>query len=139
MASVTTNTVLMARIYIYGNVPNVREARQDSAWNSRSQLGCPTERPDNLRYNFVIIQREDGTLYEIKGRDMTKNLIQVGNSKALILSKDLIGLLGLESDAVEVSVQDGALVVRKAAKPDVQAAMRATGKKYEKALKELAE
>ena len=70
---------------------------------------------------------------------MTKNLIQVGNSKALILSKDLIGLLGLEGDTVDVTVQDGALVVRKADKPDVQAAMRAAGKKYEKALKELAE
>ena len=70
---------------------------------------------------------------------MTKNLIQVGNSKALILSKDLLGLLGLENDAVDVTVQDGALVVRKAAQPDVQAAMKAAGKKYEKALRELAE
>jgi hypothetical protein len=40
---------------------------------------------------------------------------------------------------VDVTVQDGALVVRKAAKPDVQAAMKAAGKKYEKALRELAE
>jgi len=70
---------------------------------------------------------------------MTKNLIQVGNSKALILSKDLIGLLGLENDAVDVTVQDGALVVRKAALSDVQAAMRTSGQKYEKALRELAE
>lgn len=70
---------------------------------------------------------------------MTKNLIQVGNSKALILSKDLIGLLGLDSDAIDVTVQDGALAVRKPAKPDVQAAMRAAGKKYEKTLQELAE
>jgi len=70
---------------------------------------------------------------------MTKNLIQVGNSKALILSKDLIGLLGLENDAVDVTVQDGALVLRKPPKPGVQAAMRTSGKKYEEALRELAE
>lgn len=50
---------------------------------------------------------------------MLKTLSRVGNSKALILDKTLLELMGVdaESGAVEVQIHGDALVVRRAAAP----------------------
>jgi antitoxin component of MazEF toxin-antitoxin module len=58
---------------------------------------------------------------------MRKNLIQTGNSKALIMSKDMRDHLGI-TDAVEVQFRKNTIVLRNPDEPDEDEAPKAKSK-----------
>jgi antitoxin component of MazEF toxin-antitoxin module len=67
---------------------------------------------------------------------MHKKLQQVGNSKALILTKDMLAHLGVSDDSVDIKFTDGEIVLRKSISFEV--AKDKTFARYPNAYKKLA-
>jgi antitoxin MazE len=75
---------------------------------------------------------------------MVKTLRPMGNSYGIIIDRPIMDLLGIEPDSqLEVTVQDGGLLLRTSSVKDHKARVRAAAKKvttiHRAALKELAD
>ena len=70
---------------------------------------------------------------------MTKTLVRTGNSIALVMNKDMLAHLGIESGEVEVvPFQDGYIVRKPRSRASFDEAVAETLAEYDGAFKELA-